>query len=98
MTDLRFSWDPAKAAANLRKHGVGFAEAASAFADEYGLLIHDPDHSVDEERFVLLALSAAARLLVVVHGYDDRDRTIRIISARKATRTERAAYEERQRE
>jgi hypothetical protein len=95
MADLRFDWDPAKAAANLRKHRISFDEAISAFSDERGLLLDDPDHSGDEDRLVLLGLSGALRLLVVVHCYRERDATIRLISARKATRTERLAYDER---
>ena len=95
MADLRFDWDPAKAAVNLRKHGIGFDEAISAFSDERGLLLDDPDHSDAEDRFVLLGLSGALRLLVVVHCYRGRDATIRLISARKATRAERQVYDER---
>ena len=92
MTRVEFEWDPAKAAANRRKHGVTFEEAASAFADEHGLLIADPDHSDDESRFVLLGMSAQARVLVVVHCYRTDDAVIRIISARRATRRERHQY------
>lgn len=95
MHELRFIWDPLKAATNARKHGVTFVEALTAFADEHGLLLDDPDHSVGEERFVLLGMSGSLRLLVVVHHYDDGDGTIRLISARKASRGERAAYDER---
>ena len=92
MTDLRFEWDPAKAAANLKKHGVGFEEAKSAFSDERAKLIADPDHSEDEDRFVLLGLSARLRLLVVCHCYRYKHNTIRIISARMATATETKIY------
>jgi uncharacterized DUF497 family protein len=92
MTRLRFEWDPAKATANLRKHGVGFDEARTVFEDEEALLIPDPDHSVGEERFVLLGMSHVARVLVVVHCERDAGQVIRIISARKADRTERATY------
>ena len=98
MDDLRFTRDPAKAAANARKHGVDFAEAVTAFADERGLLLDDPDHSTGEARFILLGLSRELRLLVVVHRYPGRDDTVRLISARKAISTERTAYEERRRE
>lgn len=95
MADLRFEWDPQKAAANLRKHGVAFKEAASVFADERALVIADPDHSESEDRFILLGVSGALRLLVVVHCYwEDADR-IRLISARKATRAEQRQYEGR---
>ena len=95
MSGLRFEWDPRKAAANLRKHGVSFSEAETVFADEQGLITDDPEHSTDEDRFVLLGLSQAARLLVVVHCYRAADAAIRIISARKATRAEDGQYNER---
>jgi len=96
MSELRFEWDPRKAAANLRKHGIAFSEAQTAFTDEHGLLIDDPEHSADEDRFILLGLSATSRLLVVVHCYRANDLVIRIISARKADRLERRQYEERE--
>lgn len=95
MVAPRFEWDPRKDADNRRKHGLSFDEAQTVFADEHALLLDDPDHSATEERFILLGLSAAFRVLVVVHGYRDRDDTIRIISARKATKRERQRYEER---
>lgn len=95
MSDLRFEWDQRKAAANHRKHGVSFPEAETAFADEFGLLLDDPDHSTDEDRFVLIGLSAALRVLVVVHCYRARDDVIRLISARKATAAERRQYTDR---
>lgn len=94
MGDLRFEWDPRKAAANLRKHGVSFNEAQTAFSDEYGLIIDDEEHSGEEERFVLLGMSATDRTLVVVHCYRAEDLIIRIISARKADRIERRQYQE----
>ena len=95
MAALRFEWDPRKDAENRRKHGLSFDEAQTVFADEHALLLDDPDHSATEDRFILLGLSAAFRVLVVVHGYRDRDDTIRIISARKATKRERQRYDER---
>jgi uncharacterized DUF497 family protein len=91
MIHLEFEWSPAKAASNLKKHGVSFEEARTAFEDEEALLIPDPEHSVGEERFVLLGVSGASRLLVVIHCERGPD-IIRLISARKAERTERAAY------
>lgn len=92
MADIRFEWDSAKAASNLRKHAVSFGEARTVFEDEEALLRADPDHSVSEERFVLLGLSSALRMLVVVHcEYEKRD-VIRIISARRADRQERSEY------
>jgi uncharacterized DUF497 family protein len=94
---LRFEWDPRKARDNVAKHGVTFQEALTVFADEAALLIPDPDHSEDEKRFVLLGVSARLRTLVVVHCDREGMNVIRIISARKATRTERRDYIERNR-
>ena len=92
MSAVRFEWDSGKAAANLRKHGVAFEEARTVFEDDEALLMSDSEHSVGEERFVLLGLSAVLRVIVVVHcEFDDGD-VIRIISARKADRGERADY------
>jgi uncharacterized protein len=89
---LNFEWDAVKATANLRKHGVAFDEACSAFADSLSRTIRDPMHSVGEHRFLLLGRSNAGRLLVVAHT--ERGATIRLISARPATRPERKTYEE----
>ena len=90
MPGIRFEWDPKKAEANLRKHKVSFEEAQSVFADDHALLIDDPDHSTDEDRFVLLGLGQS--LLVVVHCYRAEGSVIRIISARKADADERSYY------
>ena len=92
MADLRFDWDPKKNRENQRDHKVSFGEAETAFADEHGLLMADPDHLEDEDRFILLGLSATLRLLVVCHTYRQEDEVIRLISARKADRSERAHY------
>jgi uncharacterized DUF497 family protein len=92
---LRFEWDPRKAAANLRKHGVSFEEARTVFFDESALLRPDEDHSDDEDRFVLLGLSGRMRTLVVCHCYRQDDEVIRLISARKASASERRQYEDR---
>ena len=93
MDSIRFEWDPAKAAANLRKHGVSFAEAETAFYDDYARVLPDPEHSTDEEdRFLLLGVSGALRVLVVVHCIREAGSVIRLISARRATRRERAQY------
>jgi uncharacterized protein len=89
---LRFTWDPKKAAANLRKHRVAFPEAATAFADPLSVTIPDPEHSQAEDRFILLGQSERGRLLVVAHT--ERGDTLRLISARLATRPERRDYEE----
>ena len=95
MKQLRFEWDERKAAANRRKHGVSFEEARTVFFDESALLRPDDDHSDDEDRFVLLGLSAQLRTLVVCHCYRQQDEVIRIISARKASAFERGQYEDR---
>jgi hypothetical protein len=92
MSQIRFEWDPRKARTNLQKHAVSFEEAQSVFYDEQALLHEDPHPLNEEERFVLLGLSASLRLLVVVHALRDQD-VIRIISARKATRLETREYE-----
>jgi uncharacterized DUF497 family protein len=86
-----FDWDPEKAAANMRKHGVSFEEATTVFGDRLAMLQGDPDHSVTEERYVLLGLSEADRLLVV--AFAERPPHTRLISARPATRRERRQYE-----
>jgi uncharacterized DUF497 family protein len=93
--EFRFEWDPLKAARNVRKHGVTFSEPQTVFSDEHGLLLDDLGLASDDQRFVLLGLSSALRLLVVVHTYRDVDRTIRLISARKPTRSERVQYNAR---
>jgi len=92
MSELQFEWDEAKAAANLKKHGIGFEEAKTVFYDERARIIDDPDHSEDEQRFILLGLCSALRLLVVCHCYRSEDQVIRIISARKANREESKFY------
>jgi uncharacterized protein len=91
---LRFDWDELKNKANRAKHGVWFEEAQSVFSDVHARLFHDPEHSEDEDRFLLLGLSSAARPLVVVHCYRGADSMVRIISARKATKKEVRFYEE----
>jgi uncharacterized protein len=92
MSSLRFERDLSKATINRHKHGVSFEDAETVFADERARLIDDPDHSEDEERFLLLGLSSTLRLLVVAHCYRAEGNVIRIISARKATREEQAHY------
>jgi uncharacterized protein len=92
MNVVRFAWDKAKAEENHRRHGVSFEEAATVFADENGRLKHDPEHSQEEDRFLLLGFSAKLRLLIVCHAYRENDEVIRIISARKATANERKQY------
>lgn len=89
---LRFSRDPAKAASNLRKHGISFAEAETAFGDPLSISIPDPDHSSDEERALLIGETELGRLVVV--AFTEHDEIIRIINARPAERLERREYEE----
>lgn len=93
MLYIRFVWDDAKDRLNVRKHGVSFEEARTVFLDPVGRLIHDPVHSDREDRFVMLGLSRRLRLLAVHHAYDRSEELIRIISARKASRTEAKSYE-----
>ena len=92
MNDLRFEWDEAKSRRNVRKHGVSFEEAQTVFLDDNAIRFYDPDHSRDEDRFILLGMSFKLRILVVCHCYKENDSLIRIISARKATRQETTQY------
>lgn len=92
--EIHFVWDDKKAARNRLKHGIGFEEAKTVFYDEYARLIPDPDHSLEEERFLLLGVSTALRVLVVCHCYRSNDCEIRLISARKATLHEQHQYRE----
>jgi len=92
MDHLNFEWDLRKDSFNQNKHGVSFREAKTVFTDEYARLITDPDHSDEEDRFILLGTSIDSRLLVVCHCVR-RGETIRIISARKADKRERKIYE-----
>ncbi len=94
MNDIQFNWNENKAKSNIQKHGVSFTEATSVFDDDAARLISDPDHSEKEDRFVLLGISCSLKVLVVVHCYKDEENMIRIISARKATRSEEKQYKE----
>jgi uncharacterized protein len=89
---MRIIWDEKKNRDNIMKHKVSFEEAETAFFDPNGKLINDPDHSNDEDRFIFLGLSKMLRLLVVCHCYRENDETIRIITARKATKKEIKYY------
>ncbi len=91
---LEFAWDPEKAKTNQRKHGISFEEAKTVFYDDNARIIHDPDHSQSEERFILLGMSLKLRILIVCHCYRSQEKVIRIISARRATKRERRKYEE----
>lgn len=90
---IKFEWDEHKADANLKKHQISFEEAKSIFFDEYGVQFFDDDHSFDEERFLMLGMSFAAKLLIVCHCEREHGAVIRIISARKATKRESAFYQ-----
>ncbi len=92
MKAISFEWDQKKAASNLEKHGISFNEAKTAFWDPNARLIHDPDHSSSEDRFILLGMSQNINLLIVCHCYKELDEVIRIISARKATKAETNNY------
>jgi uncharacterized DUF497 family protein len=92
MADLRFEWDKIKAANNQRKHHISFEEGATAFYDEYAIEFDDPDHSLEEDRFILFGLSRKLRVVVVCHCFREPKDTIRIISVRKADKQESLSY------
>lgn len=92
MDTLKFEWDENKNRSNIEKHGVSFAEASTVFYDECAILFDDPEHSAAEERFLLIGISQKERLCIVSHCYRGADEIIRIISARKATKTETQTY------
>lgn len=94
MDELKFEWDENKNSTNKIKHNISFEEAKTVFYDEYALVIDDPEHSVDEDRFIILGFSNQAKLLVVCHCFREADMIIRIISARKATKNESKFYEQ----
>lgn len=92
MDIIKFEWDENKNRTNQSKHGISFTEAQTVFYDNEALVIDDPEHSEEEERFIILGLSNKANLLVVCHCYRASETVIRIISARKATKTESQYY------
>lgn len=92
MADLRFEWDEDKNRENIKKHGVSFQEAQTVFLDENAMRFFDPDHSQDEDRFIMLGMSFKLRVLVVCHCHRKNDTVIRIISARKADKHEAKSY------
>jgi len=92
MSNIRFVWDSKKNITNKRKHGVSFEEAQTVFYDEYAQLITDPDHSGEEDHFIILGRSIRLRILVVCHCYREDDEVIRIISARRANKFEQSFY------
>ena len=91
---MNVEWDENKNQINQRKHGISFEEAQAVFEDEHAILFDDPDHSESEERFLLIGLDRKTRVCIVSHCYRGTDETIRIISARKATKLERSVYDE----
>ncbi len=94
MTTPRFEWDPGKSRSNLKKHGVSFEEAKTVFFDEGAIVASDPDHSAEEDRFLIIGFSIQLRVLLVCFCEREAGNRIRIISARKATRKEQAQYRE----
>ena len=92
MEEIKFEWDENKNEINKAKHKISFEEAKTVFYDEAALIIDDPEHSSEEQRFIILGFSRRANLLVVCHCYRSADSVIRIISARKATKNESKCY------
>ena len=92
MDEITFEWDGKKAQTNAQKHGISFEEAETAFYDSNARISYDPDHSQDEDRYILLGMSESFKLIVVCHVYRQNDESIRIISARRATKTEQKEY------
>lgn len=93
MNDVRFRWDENKNKLNRKKHGISFEEATEVFEDENAILFDDPDHSYEEERFLIIGITGSKGICVVSHCYKDADSTIRIISAREATKKEKNIYQ-----
>ena len=89
---MEIVWDEKKNQENIKKHNISFEEARTVFYDPKGKLIHDPDHSDEEDRFIILGLSKSLNLLVVCHCYREKDEVIRIITARRATKNEESSY------
>lgn len=92
MDALKFEWDPAKNTINIKKHGISFEEAKAVFYDEFAILFDDPDHSIDEDRFLIIGRIRTEQICIVSHCLRKNEQTIRIISARKATKKERKIY------
>ena len=92
MKELRFEWDDRKEKTNIKKHGISFDEARTVFYDENAVQFFDPDHSEDEDRFILLGISFKLRALVVCHCFRKSETVVRIISARKADKDEERVY------
>ena len=94
MNAISFDWDENKNQINIRKHGLSFEEALTVFYDDYAIVFDDPDHSISENRFLIIGTSKRNRLCIVSHCYRNSDNVIRIISARKASKTEKQVYNE----
>lgn len=92
METIKFEWDENKNRINQKKHGISFEEAASVFYDEFAILFDDPDHSKEEERFLIIGSIRQEKICIVSHCYRENKQTIRLISARQATRKEREIY------
>ena len=92
MDGIRYEWDAAKAKTNLRKHGISFEEARTVFYDEQAVQYFDPDHSIEEDRFILLGMSFRLRVIVVCHCFRESESVIRLFSARKADKDEAQEY------
>ena len=94
METIKFEWDEKKNEINKRKHGLSFEEAKEVFGDENAILFDDPDHSMDEDRFLIIGSVKSSKICIVSHCYRDNDNVIRLISARQATKNEQRVYEE----
>ena len=92
MRELSFEWDDRKESTNRKKHGISFEEARTAFYDENALVFFDPDHSEDEDRFILLGLSFRPQVVVVCHCFRESESIVRLVSARKADKGEEHEY------
>jgi uncharacterized DUF497 family protein len=97
MHEFRFEWDSAKERANLKKHGIAFDEARTVFSDENAVQFFDPDHSEEEDRFILLGMSAKLRVIIVCHCFRESETVVRVFSARKADKNEEREYWRRRR-
>lgn len=91
---IRFEWDENKNESNKKKHDIAFEDAKTVFSDDYAILFDDPDHSAEEERFLIIGLAESSGICIVSHCYREKDDIIRIISARRATKAEKATYQE----
>lgn len=94
MKEIKFTWDENKNEINKRKHGLSFEEASEVFGDENAILFDDPDHSIEEDRFLIIGAVKSTKICIVSHCYRDNDNVIRLISAREATKNERTIYQE----